>query len=106
MVRWAADHNVILQFSDPGKPTQKAHVESLNGRVRDELFNLHCFQNLSEVRAATAAWRHDYSTVWPHSSIKNLTPAAYAQTFPGAVTLQSSVVLNTAPTSRHVAVTI
>ena len=43
MLRWAAEHDVILQFSDPGKPTQNAHVESLNGRVRDELFNLLVF---------------------------------------------------------------
>ena len=91
MLRWAAEHGVLLQFSDPGKPTQNAHVESLNGRVRDELFNLRCFRNLNEVRDATTAWRDDYNTVRPHSSLKNMTPTAYAQTFPKHVTLQSTV---------------
>jgi len=91
MLRWAAEHGVILQFSDPGKPTQNAHVESLNGRVRDELFNLRCFRNLNEVRDATAAWRDDYNTVRPHSSLKNMTPTAYARTFPKHATLQSTV---------------
>ena len=65
MLRWAAEHNVRLQFSDPGKPTQNAHIESLNGRVRDEFLNLYCFQNLSEARTAADAWREDYNHVRP-----------------------------------------
>ncbi len=91
MLRWAAEHDVILQFSDPGKPTQNAHVESLNGRVRDELFNLHCFQNLNEVREATAAWRHDYNHVRPHSALGNMTPAAFAESVQNDATLQFRV---------------
>ena len=91
MLRWAAEHDVVLQFSDPGKPTQNAHVESLNGRVRDELFNVQCFRNLSEVREATAAWRRDYNTVRPHSSLGNMTPADFAETFLNHATLQSTV---------------
>jgi len=43
MLQWAAEHNVRLQFSDQGKPTQNAHIESLNGRVRDEFLNLFFF---------------------------------------------------------------
>jgi hypothetical protein len=88
-----------LQFSDPGKPTQNAHVESLNGRVRDELCKLQCFRNLSEVREATAAWRHDYNNVKPHSSLGNETPAAFARTFPKHTTLQSNGGLISDPTS-------
>jgi len=91
MLRWAADHNVILQFSDPGKPTQNAHVESLNGRVRDEFFNLHCFRNLVEAREAADAWREDYNNVRPHSSLAGMTPAATAQDYQQRATLQLTV---------------
>jgi putative transposase len=90
MLRWAAEHNVVLQFSDPGKPTQNAHVESLNGRVRDELFNLECYRNIGEAREAASAWRHDYNHVRPHSSLGNMTPVAFAENHDHA-TLQLTV---------------
>ena len=51
MLRWAAEHNVELHFIQPGKPTQNANAESLNGRIRDELLNLHSFTNIFEARA-------------------------------------------------------
>jgi putative transposase len=34
--RWAFQHGVALHFIQPGKPVQNAHVESFNGRFRDE----------------------------------------------------------------------
>ena len=33
---WATQHGVKLDFIQPGKPTQNVHVESFNGRFRDE----------------------------------------------------------------------
>jgi len=32
-----AERTIGLHVVDPGKPTQNAHIESLNGRIRDEL---------------------------------------------------------------------
>jgi transposase InsO family protein len=29
-----------LHFIAPGKPTQNGNIESLNGKIRDELFNM------------------------------------------------------------------
>jgi putative transposase len=37
MLRWGAERSVQLHFIDPGKPTQNAQIESLNGKIRDEL---------------------------------------------------------------------
>jgi putative transposase len=36
MDKWAYEHNVRLDFSRPGKPTDNAMVESFNGRLREE----------------------------------------------------------------------
>jgi putative transposase len=46
MLRWAAEHDVELQFIQPGKPTQNANAESLNRRIRDDPLNLHSFMNI------------------------------------------------------------
>ena len=35
--QWAYLHEVTLDFSQPGKPTDNALVESFNGRLRDEM---------------------------------------------------------------------
>jgi len=73
MLRWAADQNVVLHFIQPGKPTQNAKIESLNGRIRDELLNPHLFRSIDEVRIAAERWRDDYNEVRPHSGLGYLT---------------------------------
>lgn len=91
MLRWAAAHNVALHFIDPGKPTQNAHIESCNGRVRDEFFNVHAFWTLQQVRDAAAVWRTDYNAVRPHSSLANRTPEEFEEQFLTCATPQLQV---------------
>jgi putative transposase len=79
MLRWGAEKALNLHFIDPGKPTQNAHVESFNGKARDEFLNLHSFVTIDQAREAAAAWRIDYNEVRPHSSIGNLTPTEFAK---------------------------
>ena len=81
MLRWAADRNVQLHFIQPGKPTQNAKIESLNGRIRDELLNPHLFRSIDEVRTAAELWQIDYNEVRPHSGLGYLTPREYAGRF-------------------------
>jgi putative transposase len=76
--QWAYKHKVHLDFIEPGKPIQNAHIESFNGRYRDECLNLHYFTDLQEAREITETWRIDYNTFRPHSSIHGLTPDAFA----------------------------
>jgi transposase InsO family protein len=47
-------------------------------RMRDELLNETLFFDLDDARAKIAAWVADYNLRRPHSSLKYLTPAAYA----------------------------
>ena len=53
---------------------------SFNGRFRDECLNEHWFVSLADAKTIIEAWRVDYNTVRPHSSLGQLTPAAYAAT--------------------------
>ena len=73
---WAFMHDVTLDFSRPGKPTDNAFIESLNGKFRAECLNVHWFLSLDEAREKCEAWRRDYNEVRPHSAIGNLVPAA------------------------------
>lgn len=66
------------RYIAPGKPTQNAMAESFQGRMRDECLNEHLFFSMSHVRAVIAAWRIDFNTARPHSSLGYMTPAAYA----------------------------
>ena len=75
---WAAEHGVKLAFTQPGKPTQNAYIESFNGRFRDECLNDHWFSTLHEARYRIEAWRQDYNLMRPHSALNYATPAEFA----------------------------
>ena len=67
-------HGVTLDFSRPGKPTDNAFIESLNGKFRAECLNANWFLSLDEARRKCEAWRRDYNEVRPHSAIGNKVP--------------------------------
>ena len=73
---WAYQRGVTLDFSRPGKPTDNAFIESLNGKFRAECLNAHWFMSLDDARAKCEAWRRDYNEVRPHSAIGNKPPIA------------------------------
>lgn len=77
MDAWAAKHSVKLDFIQPGKPTQNAHVESFNGRFRDECLAQARFPTLARARAEIELWRVDYNCERPHSSLDYRTPKAF-----------------------------
>jgi len=77
---WAYHRGLRLHFIEPGKPVQNAYVESFNGKLRDECLNEHWFTSLEEARSLLEAWRQDYNTCRPHSSLGDLTPVEFAKT--------------------------
>ena len=78
ILRWQQERGVAWHYIAPGKPQQNGFVESFNGRFRDECLNEHLFGNLSAARRIIEAWRIDYNTERPHTSLDGLTPAALA----------------------------
>jgi putative transposase len=78
---WAADRGIELHFIQPGKPVQNSHVESFNGRFRDECLNQHYFLSLQDARFHIDRWRRAYNTDRPHAACYPLTPSEYAHTF-------------------------
>lgn len=74
---WAYRRGVQLDVIRPGKPVESAFIESFNGRLRDECLNGHQFASLAEAQAIIEAWRVDYNTRCPHSSLGHLTPSEF-----------------------------
>ena len=74
---WAYRNRVKIDFTRPGKPTDNAHIESFNARVRQECLSQHWFMGLEDARKTLGEWREDYNNHRPHSSLENRTPSEY-----------------------------
>jgi putative transposase len=53
---WAYMKGVTLDFSRPGKPTDNAFIESVNGKFRAECLNQHWFMSLDDAVRKCEAW--------------------------------------------------
>jgi putative transposase len=60
---------------------QNGYLESFNGRLRDECLNANWFANLAEAKEEIEAWRKEYNTERPHSSLGHRTPEEFARQF-------------------------
>lgn len=76
---WCKSNNIQLAFIQPGKPTQNAYIERLNGSLRKEILNAYVFRTLGEVRERTEQWRMDYNYHRPHEALNNRTPMDLVQ---------------------------
>jgi putative transposase len=75
---WAYARGVTLRFIRPGKPIENAY------KFRDECLNEHWFVSLADAKSAIEAWRVDYNSVRPHSSLAGRTPNQFAAITEGA----------------------
>lgn len=78
MAEWAEEHEVLLDFIEPGKPAQNAYVERFNRTFREDVLDAYLFTSLKEARQIAAAWLEEYNTVRPHAALGNLTPHEFA----------------------------
>ena len=79
MVRsWLNRLGVGPLYIEPGSPWENGYVESLNGKLRDELLNREIFETLLEAQVLIERWRVEYNTFRPHSSLGYKPPAPKA----------------------------
>jgi putative transposase len=78
---WGTEWKLELAYIQPGKPVQNAYVESFNGKLRDECLNVNWFRNLWQARVRIEAWRKEYNSERPHSSLGYKTPEAFRQAY-------------------------
>jgi putative transposase len=75
---WCIERKIAMNHIQPGKPMQNGHIESFNGRFRDECLNANWFRNLFDARQKISIWRDDYNRDRPHSSLNYRTPDEFA----------------------------
>ena len=88
---WCADRKIIVVHIQPGKPMQNGHVESFNGRLRDECLNTTVFMNLADARNKIEQWRQEYNAERPHSSLAYRTPDDFAKTCSGLTSRMAAI---------------
>ncbi len=81
---WAIEWKIDIVHIQPGKPTQNGGMESFNGKLRDECLNTSWFWNLFDARRKISAWKTEYNSRRPHSSLGYLTPDEFAQKWKAA----------------------
>ncbi len=73
---WVYTNKVTQVFSRPGKSTDNAFIESLNGSL-----NCHWFESMSDAKLKIEAWRNDYNQSRPHQVLNNLSPTQFSDPF-------------------------
>ena len=76
---WSERSGAVLNFIQPGKPTQNAFVESFNGKFRDSCLTRHWFKGLADVRRIVDDWHHHCDHERPRGSLGCPTPAERAK---------------------------
>lgn len=75
---WALARQSEVVHIRPGKPIENAHIESFNGRLREECLNASWFRNLFDARRQLDRWRQHYNHERPHSALQFQTPHQFA----------------------------
>lgn len=69
---------MALDFTRPGQPGDDGHIESFNGRLRDESLNAYRIAPPIDVRGWIEAWCAKTPSTGP-TSLGHLTPREYAR---------------------------
>lgn len=77
--QWMSDRGIGTLYIEPGSPWQNGYIESFNGKLRDELLSMEVFDSLGEAIVLVEEYRQQYNYQRPHSALKNMAPALFAE---------------------------
>lgn len=84
LTEWLEAQGAATHHIEPGKPWQNGFAESFNSRVRDECLNMNEFWSIEHARVVLEAWRVEFNSEHPHSSLGYLTPDEFAVSWSAA----------------------
>ena len=71
---WAKQRGILLQFIQPGQPTQNAYVERINRTVRHEWLDEHLFESIDHAQRTATEWLWRYHHERPNMALGGITP--------------------------------
>ena len=71
------------RITRPGRPTDNGHIESFNGKLRDECLTVNLFFSLGDAREKLEEWRKTYNEIRPYRSLGGMPPSEYARATTG-----------------------
>ncbi len=75
--QWCHQHDIRLQYIQPGRPMQNGYIERFNRLYREAVLDAYIFEDLYQVRELTDVWIEEYNQRRPHESLKNMTPCEW-----------------------------
>ena len=72
---WMRKHGIRLEYTQPGKPQQKAYVERFNRTVRHEYLEMNKFRTIEEARLLAEQWLWPYNNERSNMAIGDITLA-------------------------------
>jgi len=76
---WCKNNDIVLNYIQPGKPTQNSLIERLNGSYRRDVLGAYLFFEIEEVKMLTQEWIEEYNQRRPHEALQNKTPLEWAE---------------------------
>ncbi|ENW19120.1 hypothetical protein F926_02680 [Acinetobacter haemolyticus NIPH 261] len=67
-VRWATEHDIRIEYIQPGKPQQNAYIERYNRTMRYSWVSKHLFDTLEQVQNYATQWLWRYNHERPHQA--------------------------------------
>jgi putative transposase len=74
---WAYRSKIEIEYTQPGKPIQKAFIESFNSRLRAECLNEQVVRDLRDAKKRIGDWWNYYNERRPHTAIGMKTPLEF-----------------------------
>ena len=75
-------HSVETLVIEPGSSRENSYIESINGKMRDELLAREIFYSLKEAPVMIEMWMQQYNTIWPIGLSTACTCCNQAAAFP------------------------
>ena len=76
---WAEQHQVLVHYIQPGRPSQNALIARFNRMYREDVLDMNLFFSLCEVQEITHEWLKSYNADRPHESLGGLSPERFAR---------------------------
>lgn len=77
LIKWAAENNIEIQYTQPGKPMQNVYIERFNRSYRKGVLDKYQFETLDQVRIISGEWMWKYNNIRTHDSLLDLTPRQF-----------------------------